>query len=537
MKIPAEKSKREALYLHVKEQCLRTVEERRARYSENRNLYVFGESGARRAVFNKIEAQIDQIVAFMYASESVRFDVEMPDRINGGDPERDDVLRMLMQQLWFDSDGDEAFSHALTYSFVFGATIVKVYWRDGELNVGYLNPGNFGVYDEAAKMTDQEAVVQTYMITKEQLIRQALPGEPLYEILLHAGTRTTDEEEENVGGMPLWLVSTEPNLEGSLNPGRSMPDDTYLPSPMEEVVEMAELWIYDDDLHQYRTVKIVGDIIVSDHPNVVFKQTPTLPFVRVCPSPLPEYFWGKSEVAKLQGLQEWREKRIREIRELVSLQANPPKLFIGMSLPEEKALAMFRPGGIAMNPSPTGKMESNPPTISPNMGQELQQIDEMFAEASAVTPILAGMQGAGKNAGHTQALAELAGARIRKRVLLVEKSLDDLATKMLMVLRENDDTEYTAANGKKFMLIDMPDGMTVHVAAHSSSPLFKGGVMQVADTLLLANALDKKSLIEMLDPPMRDTILERLKIAEADQAKMVAQLSPQQAKQLEKSGG
>ncbi len=535
MKIPHDVAEKHRLYLHVADQCSRTIRERRARYSELRNMYVFGNPDMRRAKFNKIKAQVDQIVSFMYASESVRFDTAFPKSVKGGDPERADIMNQIMQELWLDADTDESFSHALTYAMVYGATFIKVWPMDGEINVGYLNPGNFGVYDESAKMTNQEAVVQKYMITKEQLERQ-WTGTGLGTILGQMGTMA-EEDDGTVAGMPLWITSVEPNLQGSLN-NEERATDSYLPSEMENVVEMSELWIYDDEIRQFRTVKIVGDHVVSDHPNVVFKESPTLPFVRVCPNPLPDYFWGASEVALLEELQLWREERIDELRLLMSLQVKPPKMFSGMAMAEEKALAMFRPGGILMSPQPNAKMDQVPTTVTPNMGQELQEIDAMFSEASAITPILAGeSSGGGKNAAHAAALAELAGARVRKRVLLIEKSLDDLATKMMVLLREQDDTTYEASDGKEFILMDLPGSLKVRVAAHSSSPLFKAGTAQVADTLLLAQAIDKKTLVELLDPPMRDQILERVKIAEANQAKMVAELKPAQAKQLEKSGG
>ena len=52
----------------------------------------------------------------------------------------------------------------------------------------------------------------------------------------------------------------------------------------------------------------------------------------------------------------------------------------------------------------------------------------------------------------------------------------------------------------------------------SNSPIFTEDTRTLAFNLLKAGAIDKKSLLDLIEPPMKEELLERLKTMEAKQA-------------------
>jgi hypothetical protein len=71
----------------------------------------------------------------------------------------------------------------------------------------------------------------------------------------------------------------------------------------------------------------------------------------------------------------------------------------------------------------------------------------------------------------------------------------------------------------------------VKVDAHSNSPIFMEDMRNLAFNLLKAGAIDKESLLDLLEPPMKQLLKERLKKMEEKQEKQqqAAQASKQEA--------
>ena len=66
-------------------------------------------------------------------------------------------------------------------------------------------------------------------------------------------------------------------------------------------------------------------------------------------------------------------------------------------------------------------------------------------------------------------------------------------------------------------------------SAHSNSPIFMEDLRSLAFNLFKAQAIDKESLIDMLDPPMKQMLKEKLKKAEQQKA-LQPPAPPQQGK-------
>ena len=96
-----------------------------------------------------------------------------------------------------------------------------------------------------------------------------------------------------------------------------------------------------------------------------------------------------------------------------------------------------------------------------------------------------------------------------------------------------DATHLTDIEGKKFIAEQFTRQYVVKVDAHSNSPIFMEDMRSLAFNLFKAQAIDKESLIDMLDPPMKQMLKEKLKKAE----QMKAMQPPAPPAQGKKSGG
>jgi len=68
----------------------------------------------------------------------------------------------------------------------------------------------------------------------------------------------------------------------------------------------------------------------------------------------------------------------------------------------------------------------------------------------------------------------------------------------------------------------------VKVDAHSNSPIFTEDLRQLAFNLFKAGAIDKESLLDLLEPPMKQQLKERLKKMEEKEAAQQAQQAQMQ---------
>ncbi len=152
----------------------------------------------------------------------------------------------------------------------------------------------------------------------------------------------------------------------------------------------------------------------------------------------------------------------------------------------------------------------------------------MFEEASGIFGVLQGRGETGvRSTGHASQLARLGSARVKKRALVVEDSLEKLATLYLKAMQRYDDTKYTDSAGKPFILEQFPKDFAVKVDAHSNSPIFTEDTKELAFNLLKVGAIDKESLLDLVEPPMKQLLIDRLHKQEERQ-KLQAQQEPPQ---------
>ena len=198
---------------------------------------------------------------------------------------------------------------------------------------------------------------------------------------------------------------------------------------------------------------------------------------------------------------------------------------------DEKNFALNRAGGLLATDMPNAKVEKLAPQIPPDLFREIQEIDAMFEEASGIVSVLQGKGEAGvRSSGHASQLARLGSSRAKKRALIIEDSLEKLATLYLKAMQVYDNTHYTDTEGRKFIAEQFTKDFVVKVDAHSNSPIFMEDLRQLAFNLYKSEVIDKESLLDLLEPPMKQLLKDRLKKMEEKKAEQQkAQAAAQQA--------
>jgi hypothetical protein len=375
-------------------------------------------------------------------------------------------------------------------------------------------------------------MVHTFYTTKSQL-EIDLANHPQKEQILNRldAFPRTNKEDMPSGVDRIILSASTPTMQGNAQVPLNGNMD-YMPKVSEDLVEMQELWVWDTDLDDYRVVtRASNDVTIYDRANFFIKGE--VPFVQICPNPMYSYFWGMSEVNGLVGLQRWRNERTLQVKELLDRNVDPPTSLTGwMGIADEKNFALNRAGGLLVTDSMQGKVDRHKPDIPNDIFAVIHEIDSMFAERSGLQNIMQGKGEAGVRSGRqTSELARLASARIKKRALVVEDALEKVATLYLKVMQKHDTNDLKDAEGRPFIPAQFTGDCVVKVDSHSNSPLFVEDHKQLAKELIEVHAIDRESFIDMLDPPMKDLLMRKLKIIEKKEAEAKKQEAAAEANQ------
>ena len=209
-----------------------------------------------------------------------------------------------------------------------------------------------------------------------------------------------------------------------------------------------------------------------------------------------------------------------------------------MGIPDEKNFALNRAGGLLYTDSPNAKVEQLAPQIPNDLFRELNEIDNMFAEASGIVSVLQGRGESGvRSAGHASQLARMGASRAKRRALVIEDALEKVATMYLKLMRKYEDRHYKDINNQPFIGEQFTDDFVVKVDAHSNSPIFMEDTRQLAFNLYKAQAISKERLIDLLEPPMKQLLKDDLKRQEEKAAQQPQQPAPSQSPSAPSSAG
>ena len=534
MKIPSDPLEREYFYNSLIEKCMVSRDERRSDYASLRSYYLFGNSPEEEpALYNKIFSHIDQLCSFLYSAETTRFNISLGAAVHEGEHRKIPSLTQLLHDEWNNSNADQVFSMALTWSLVYNSAFVKLLIHKNSIHPYFVDPGNVGVLREDIAYTDrQQAFCMTYYITKADLLAR-LFSHPKRDSILKRVTSAMHQPQQMPDGINRIIMSqVDPTMYGNVNLDLSG-FNRMKARLAEDTIEMTDLYVWNDDTEDYQIVtKAEPDVIIYDREGDSMFLKGELPFIQLCPNPQYDYYWGQSEVQKLVALQQMRNRRMTEILDLLSKQVNPPIALSGFTgILDEKNFALNRAGGLLSTDMPNTKVDKLAPTIPQDLYAQLKEIDSMMEEASGISSVLQGRGEQGvRSAGHASQLARLGSSRAKKRALVVEDALEKMATLYLKIMQQYDPTHLRDADGVKFIPEQFTRDYVVKVDAHSNSPIFMEDLRSLAFNLFKAQAIDKESLIDLLDPPMKQMLKDRLKKIEEKGAQQSAEKPPQKPK-------
>jgi len=534
MKIPSDALHREWFYKDLILKCQVSLEERKSDYSSLRSWFLFGNGpNDAPALFNKIFPHIDQLTSFLYSAETTRFSINLGAGVHHTEQIKIPKLTSSLNDEWLNSNADQVFSSALNWALVYNTSYIKLVMRGG-IHPYMVEPATMGVLREDAPYTDrQEAIVQTYYITKSELYNRLYSHPKREEIVKRVSSAVHTRSEDIPDGVEqIIMSSTNPQLYGNVDINLSG-YNRYKARVAEDTVKMYELWVWNDATRDYQMVTMADpDVVIYDRTGESVFLKGELPFIQICPNPQYDYYWGQSEVQRLVQLQELRNSRMAEIQDLLSKQVNPPTALSGFTgILDEKNFALNRAGGLLMSDMPNAKVDRLAPNMPSELFEVIKEVDAMFEEASGISAILSGRGEQGvRSAGHASQLARLGSSRAKKRALVVEDSLEKVATLYLRLMQAYDKTHLTDQDGNQFIAEQFTKDYTVKVDAHSNSPIFTEDLRQLAFNLFKAQAIDKESLLDLLEPPMKQLLIEKLKKREAMQPQQ-QQAAPQSPKE------
>ena len=295
MRIPSNAQEREDFYLEILQKCLVSKEERRADYHTLRAYYLFGAGPEEPpAYFNKINPHLDQLSSFLYSADTTRFSIQLGASVNTIEHRKTPALTQALNDEWMNSNADQVFSAALNWSLVYNTTFVKLVVNNG-IHPYMIEPSSVGVLREDIPYTDrQEAIVQTYYITKSDLYAR-LYSHPKRDELVKRVTTGSDPEDSDIPDAVNRIVTsqTNPTIYGNVNMDL-YGEMRYQARVAEDTVEMHELWIWNDDTKDYQVVTIAQPmVIIYDRPGESLFMKGECPFIQLCPNPLYDYYWGE----------------------------------------------------------------------------------------------------------------------------------------------------------------------------------------------------------------------------------------------------
>ena len=542
MRIPTDVAARVAFVQDVVGKCMASRESRRAAYRTLRQFYLYGAEESSESTVNQIYPHLDKVCSYLYASDTTRFSVDIARSVNRDELMKVPALNQAVHDLWHDTDTDTLYGEALLWALVYGKTHIKARPQGQSVIPSIVFPHDFGVWrEDCPKLLEQEAFVQEYRMPKTQLESdlKLIEMDParIASILARSTENSDAPADENARPMQRVIVSSsDPDTSGDVasDPGATL---SYMPTVDVPMVRMYELYVLDDALGDYRVFTVAHPFEpIFDRSIATMFMDGTVPFREVCPYPLPDYYFGTALVERLMGLQRMRNRRWGQIQHMMDKQARPPWVAEGefADNAEEISDIIDTPSGGVISGTQGSKLSLLTPEIPSDLFAEISYIDEQFEMVTGTTNIMSGKGEAGvRSESHANQLLRVGASRAKRRALIVEDQIEELATLYLRILRKYSTEKYlteTDAHGKQmeFTAAQFTDKFRVSVDAHSSSPVFMSDMTQIAFALFKAKAITREQLIDMLSIPMKGLLKFDLKTkiepAEAAEAAKAEQL-------------
>jgi hypothetical protein len=531
-------NERYEFYVEVMGKCTATRDERLRLYTVWRNFFLFGAGPeTTENVVNKIWSHLDQLTSLMYSGETTRFSIDLSPSASDLHKTQISPLIRSLNDDWHLANADIVFGIALKWAFVYGSMFVKLRVNQGQIEPHVVEPFDIGVLREDIHgLWRQEAFCHSYYMSRSQFVyeMEQIPHPRLNQILKEIVSVPRPSQVATTATLDKIVTSaSQPLVVGNVNFDLLSPNK-YQPKVTEDLLQMHELYVFDDEEKDFRIVTIAEPgVVVFERPIKEVFIPGEQPIVQICPNPAHDYFWGYSEVDRLIPLQKMRNERMTQIKHLLNLQANPPSFGSGFQgTMDEIADTLDSPSGVVMADMPGAKLEKLTPEIPEDLYKEIRELDSMFEEMSGISNVMQGKGEMGvRSKGHAEQLARLGASRAKQRALIIEDSLEKIAMLFMQLKQAYDKSRLQTETGIQFVADQFTDKYIVKVDAHSNSPIFMEDQRALAFDLFKNKVISRESLLDLLDVPMKELLKHRLKEIEA--AEKAQQQQEQQAHSAE----
>jgi hypothetical protein len=558
VRIPTDPVLRDNFYRELIDQCFASRSERIGTYDRLKAYYLFGSDRDELPIASKIYSALDTLRSYLFSAETTRFVVELGEGASLAELPKTIPIRNRLMDEWHDSGIDVDFSDALIWSLVYNSMFLYPTWRGGAVQTYVLEPHQVGVYrEDKASIDRQECFAVRYQTTTTQLLTD-LEGHPkLDQIMMRmfaSASKNTGRELPNAV-QRIITSAVSPNVTGQIPSWWANPQIAYDPKVEADMIEMFDLWVWNDAIDDYqRVTRSENEVTIFDRANTFLPAIRNSkgeieakgehPLIQICPNPQYNYFWGRSEITHLLNIQDAWSHRIQQMQRLGDKIVDPPKTGFGLTIDAAEAHdALFNPHGFLNAGEQNAKLETDKIDIPAELWEEVRFYDQLFSEQMGITNIMKGLGESGvRSRGQTDTMARLGSSRAKNRAMVIEDSLDRLATKMTKLLQRHDKTHlrYQDEKGKSvsFIASEFTNNFTVKVDGHTMSPIFVEDEKNLAFSLLEAKAITRERMLEMVHPVMLQTLKADLKkIEEQEAAQAQAQQQAEQGGPPPQGGG
>lgn len=569
--------------------CTASQTKRLMRGAVYRSLFLTGDPEGAPQVYNKTNLYVEKLASWLYSPVDMKFGIESDGPVTATEAAMGKAGIAELQKYLRRGNVDRKVSEAVKWSLVKGKSFVKLLWSGGNFEPMLVQPEVMGVErEDLTTLDEQQAFVHSSWYTIDSFVNLIWNNPDKDSLLRKAKNMASAEANKDrsllkkvvIGGgwNDVYRAASDPTQ----NQSRGFVDWIGAPNPhlapelSSRMLQVDELWMWDDDREDWTTVQILsgaGDDAVIygkyQHRNIFSdafdtndtsmkgKANPSNPlkamhpFIEFCPNELDGYFWGRSELENVALLQASINRRIDGINSLMRRQEDPPRAFLGMAGATQNTIARLnKPGGYIAEPNPGGKIENMAPELPPTLFQSLHELIQMFDDMGGVSPTLGGQGDAGvRSQNHAETLLRASTPHIKDRAVDVERSVSELGNLGLYMLKAQLPTQLTAwvradkagveaqasqiGNVEEppvkdlvavnFIMADLPSSMHAVIDGHSSSPAFEHEHQQLMIQLAMRGAISPIKLVEALHPPHEADIIDDLEQRQLEQAEMIKQ--------------
>jgi hypothetical protein len=538
--------------LDIIEICRASQGQRAAAYRSYGQWAETGRASGGLALINVLYSHLDRLASHLMSPSDMRFMMDFEHPYGREVAAKGAIAARAVTREWERNNVDllsaRAVREALTYGCCIQKNLSKQNGGKHDVHARLVMPWQFAVYNEGInELSDQEACVETAYLNKHEVwrrVRHLDRPERMYDRILGNASK------ESGAGIPttfMHQVLSTAVLDTSLqNATRPMPggvvqlsnDPNYSvlgPIVAAELYPFHEVWVRDDARHDdWTTIQLFEpDIMVAPlykHCNLYAPDT--LPYGRIQPNEVTDYFWGRSEIVDLMKLQEWLVTHLDDIQRIVGQEADRLFAFPGYDGMTDELFVKFRSQGYVGLP-PGATAQDLTPKLPPEFIPLIKTILELMDRVSGFSNILSGAGEPGVRAGvHADTLLKTASPRLRDRALLVERQVAKLADATLAAQEAKDGSVYWVdpEGGEKgeFLLSELPDDRRIIVDSHSTSPIYQDDHQNLIAFGLKAGFITGESAIEQLPFQHKDILIERLREKEKQQQAVLNSLTPEE---------